>query len=154
MEASHRRLSVLSGQLAPSPCSGADLATISPAGPHPALSRGPAAASDGASTSYGNPVAGSAYASATGAPTSYARVHGEPSRAPAAWRAVPSVAREALTDVLYHKADGEGIAKVRGAGGRGRGAGGGPAVGAGAPTRTRGHSPALLPWTPPPPRPP
>jgi naphthoate synthase len=51
------------------------------------------------------------YASATGAPTSYARVHGEPSRAPAQWREITSVGREQLTDVRYHKAA-EGIAKI------------------------------------------
>ncbi|GBF90170.1 naphthoate synthase [Raphidocelis subcapitata] len=110
MEASRRRLSVLSGQLAPSPCAGAEveLATISPR--DPALSRGPAAGSSGPSASTSG--SGSAYATATGAPSSYARVHGEPSRAPAAWRDVPSVAREDLTDVIYQKAVGEGIAKI------------------------------------------
>jgi hypothetical protein len=98
MEASKRRLSVLSGHLAPG--GEVELATIS---------RSPASAP---STS-GSGGSGSAYASATGAPTSYARVHGEPSRAPAQWRLIRSVAREELQDVLYHKAEGEGIAKVR-----------------------------------------
>lgn len=54
-----------------------------------------------------------AYATATGRPTSYARVHGVVSRAPAVWRSVPSVQREQLTEVKYEKAVGEGIAKVR-----------------------------------------
>lgn len=61
-----------------------------------------------ASSSSGSD-ASSSYASATGRPSSYARVHGEVSRAPAAW--VPKVAKEELTDVKYEKA--EGIAKVR-----------------------------------------
>lgn len=52
------------------------------------------------------------YASATGAPNSYARVHGDVSRAPARWRSIPSVAKEQLTDVVYEKAEGEGIAKI------------------------------------------
>lgn len=63
-----------------------------------------------ASSSSGSD-ASSSYASATGRPSSYARVHGEVSRAPAAWVRVPKVAKEELTDVKYEKA--EGIAKVR-----------------------------------------
>ena len=55
-------------------------------------------------------AASSSYASATGTPTSYARIHGEVSRAPAAWRRISTVAKEELTDVFYDKA--EGIAKV------------------------------------------
>ena len=55
----------------------------------------------------------SSYASATGQASSYARVHGEVSREPADWTAIPSVARETLDDVRYQKA--EGIAKARGA---------------------------------------
>jgi naphthoate synthase len=50
------------------------------------------------------------YASIDGRPSSYARVHGEVSRAPAAWRRIPVVAKEQLQEVLYDKA--EGIAKV------------------------------------------
>lgn len=52
----------------------------------------------------------SSYASATGKPSSYARVHGEVSRAAAQWRPVPTVAKEELVDVKYEKA--EGIAKI------------------------------------------
>ncbi len=47
------------------------------------------------------------------ASSSYARVHGEVSKAPAVWRDVPSVARETLQEVLYQKADADGIARVR-----------------------------------------
>ena len=97
MEQSRRRLRVLSGQLA-----AAREVELSP------ISRAASSAPD-ASTSNSS----STYASATGQPTSYARVHGEPSRAPAAWREIRSVGRETLEDVLYHKAAGEGIAKVR-----------------------------------------
>jgi naphthoate synthase len=53
-----------------------------------------------------------ATADPSGAPNAYARVHGAVDRAPARWRAVPSVAREPLRDVLYEKAEGEGIARV------------------------------------------
>ena len=63
-----------------------------------------AAANVGASTSY---------ASATGRPSSYARVHGEVSNAPAQWVAVPSVHKETLQEVKYEKAANEGIVKVR-----------------------------------------
>jgi hypothetical protein len=52
------------------------------------------------------------YASATGTPNSYARVHGTVSRAPAQWTRHPIVRKETLSDVLYDKAEGEGIAKV------------------------------------------
>jgi hypothetical protein len=55
--------------------------------------------------------ASSSYASATGAPSSYARVHGEVSRAPAVWHRIDSVAKEQLQDVKYEKSP-EGIAKV------------------------------------------
>jgi hypothetical protein len=65
----------------------------------------------------GQEQASSSYASATGAPSSYARVHGEVSRAPARWRRIHSVAKEQLEDVKYEKAEGEGIAKVRRAAG-------------------------------------
>lgn len=53
-------------------------------------------------------------ASATGGATtsSYARIHGEVSRQPAVWRSIPSVARETLQEVLYQKADADGIARV------------------------------------------
>lgn len=51
------------------------------------------------------------YASATSQPSSYARVHGEVSRAPAVWVAVPVVAKQLLQDVKYDKV--EGIAKVK-----------------------------------------
>lgn len=64
---------------------------------------GRAAASQAASTSY---------ASATGRPSSYARVHGSASRAPARWRRIDTVSKEQLREVRYDKAEGEGIAKV------------------------------------------
>lgn len=51
------------------------------------------------------------YASATGNPSSYARVHGQVSRAAAQWRTIDRVAKEFLLEVKYAKCD-EGIAKV------------------------------------------
>jgi naphthoate synthase len=54
-----------------------------------------------------------AAAASGGASSSYARIHGEVSRAPAVWRIIPSVAREALQEVLFEKADADGIARVR-----------------------------------------
>lgn len=54
-----------------------------------------------------------AAAASGGASSSYARIHGEVSRAPAVWRNIPSVAREVLQEVLYEKADADGIARVR-----------------------------------------
>jgi hypothetical protein len=100
MESSKRRLSVLSGHLAPG--AEVELATISRAAT--------SASTSGSGSGRGS---NSTFASATGRPTSYARVHGEPSRAPAQWRQVRSVAKEELQDVLYSKAIGEGIDKVR-----------------------------------------
>lgn len=52
------------------------------------------------------------YASATGAPNSYAQVHGLVSREPASWTRVPVVCKETLQEVLYDKAKAEGIAKI------------------------------------------
>lgn len=52
-----------------------------------------------------------AYATATGQPSSYERVHGEVSREPAVWRCIKSVAKERLEEVNYEKSD-DGIAKV------------------------------------------
>lgn len=67
-------------------------------------------------SSSARPVAKSEpYSSATGAPSSYARVHGSVSTAPAVWRSISTVQKEELQDVKYEKADGEGIAKVGGA---------------------------------------
>ncbi|GLC45681.1 hypothetical protein PLESTB_001317300 [Pleodorina starrii] len=75
-------------------------------------------------SSSGNPIARQAtaasddacasvpYASADGKPNSYGRVHGAVSREPANWRRIPVVAREDLTDVIYEKSIGEGIAKI------------------------------------------
>jgi hypothetical protein len=54
----------------------------------------------------------SSYASATGRPTSYARIHGEVSREAAAWNRIHSIGKEPLEEVKYEKAQGEGIAKV------------------------------------------
>lgn len=53
----------------------------------------------------------SSYASVTGTPSSYARVHGTVSREPARWREIQYVAKEGLEEVKYAKSD-EGIAKV------------------------------------------
>ena len=65
-----------------------------------------------------NPLSGqngarSSYASVTGQPSSYARVHGEVSKTPVKWRSIPSVSKETLKEVKYEKSVGEGIAKVR-----------------------------------------
>ena len=46
------------------------------------------------------------------ASSSYARVHGEVSRQQASWRDIESVARDTLQEVLYQKADADGIARV------------------------------------------
>jgi naphthoate synthase len=73
-----------------------------------------AASTSTASASSVDGGASTPYASIDGRPNSYSRVHGVASRAPARWRLVPTVAREDLTDVKYEKAEGEGIAKVRG----------------------------------------
>lgn len=54
---------------------------------------------------------GSSYATATGSPSSYARVHGEVSRAPTVWKRIETVAKEGLEEVKYEKST-EGIAKV------------------------------------------
>ena len=51
------------------------------------------------------------HATATGQPTSYARVHGAASRAPAEWRRVAAVEGRELRDVRYEKSP-EGIAKI------------------------------------------
>jgi hypothetical protein len=85
-ETSARRLKVLEGHLA------------STSQPQTPISRA-------------NTVAGSSYATATGQPSSYARVHGEVSREPAVWRCIESVHKERLEEVKYEKSD-EGIAKV------------------------------------------
>jgi naphthoate synthase len=53
----------------------------------------------------------SSYASATGTPSSYARVHGQVSREPAKWREIQHVAKEQLEEVKYAKSE-DGIAKV------------------------------------------
>lgn len=97
-----RRLAVLSQQL-----TGANPAAETSASTAPQLTRSPTSGS-GPSSSKPN----SYYASATGKPTSYAKVHGEVSKAPAQWRRISVVAKEELTDVKYEKAVGEGIAKV------------------------------------------
>lgn len=69
------------------------------------------ASSEPETSSEGQYAASVPYASATGKPTKYARIHGEVSRKPAVWRkaAVPG---PELEDILYEKAEGEGIAKV------------------------------------------
>lgn len=45
--------------------------------------------------------------------TSYQRVHGTPPRTPAQWTLHKVVCKEELREVLYHKAEAEGIAKVQ-----------------------------------------
>uniref|UniRef100_A0A383V5B7 1,4-dihydroxy-2-naphthoyl-CoA synthase n=1 Tax=Tetradesmus obliquus TaxID=3088 RepID=A0A383V5B7_TETOB len=85
-EASARRLRVLEGHLA------------STSQPQTPISRS-------------NTAGGSSYATATGQPSSYARVHGEVSREPAVWRCIESVHKECLEEVKYEKSD-EGIAKI------------------------------------------
>jgi hypothetical protein len=86
-EASSRRLAVLERQCC--------------AGPGPSSSR----------QSQQEQQQQSSYASVTGSPSSYARVHGQVSRAPANWREIQVVARERLEEVKYAKSE-EGIAKV------------------------------------------
>ena len=98
-EAANRRLQVLSLQLGASASS-----SSSPSHPSNAVGAHPSV------IFMSSCAASSSYASATGTPTSYARIHGEVSRAPAAWKRISTVAREELTDVFYDKA--EGIAKV------------------------------------------
>ena len=65
------------------------------------------------STSQTAAPGGSTYATATGQPSSYARVHGEVSTTPVTWRSIHSVSKETLHEVKYEKSIGEGIAKVR-----------------------------------------
>ena len=88
-----RRLQVLSGQLAPS------TSEVAPSDIAPQ----PTSSHSGGQSSY---------ASATGQPTSYARIHGEVSRGPANWIRIDSIGKEPLEEVKYEKAQGEGIAKV------------------------------------------
>ena len=66
------------------------------------------------STSAADGQASNSYRSTTGKLNSYARVHGEVPRTPAKWRAIPTVYKERLQEVVYEKAEGEGIAKVPG----------------------------------------
>jgi hypothetical protein len=94
MQAAQRRLAVLVEHLAKPEVNSEELAPL-----------------DTAASSSATP-APLPYASADGKPSTYARVHGPVSCAPAVWRAVPSVAKEQLTDVLYQKSVREGIAKV------------------------------------------
>lgn len=51
------------------------------------------------------------HASATGSPTSYAKIHGEVPRTPAIWQAA-TVDEGELQEVIYEKAVGEDIAKI------------------------------------------
>jgi hypothetical protein len=101
-ESASRRLGVLAAQLGAGPSDTIQLAVQPTAASAFCRCSGPVTQSS----------AYSAYASIDGQPSSYARVHGDVSRAPAAWMAVPVVAKEQLQEVLYHKAEGEGIAKV------------------------------------------
>jgi len=112
-------------------------APASPDAPLPHLSRCPTSGGAGGCSGCGGAAGSSnndnssrgdgcdanlpyATADASGAPSAYARTHGAVSRAPAVWHAIPSVAREALEDVIYEKAEGEGIAKVSRVGTLGR----------------------------------
>ena len=90
------------------------------------LSRSACGGSERTGSSQG---ASTSYATATGQPSSYARVHGEVSRAPAHWRRIGTVAKEELREVKYEKAVGEGIAKVGAGAVRGGRLGGGSAAG-------------------------
>lgn len=92
MQSAARRLRVLGGQVAPS-TSAQEVEMMSQL---PCTGTQPS----------------SSYASVTGEPSSYARVHGQVPRVPAQWRRIHSVAKEDLQDVKYEKAVGEGIAKV------------------------------------------
>lgn len=105
MARAHNRLRTITGHFA-------DADRISPDFPfHRTPPAGDVLSTQPASASLPNPTS-SSYASATGKPSSYARIHGEVSRAPAKWRNVDELGGQRLEDVLYHKAEGEGIAKV------------------------------------------
>ena len=118
-----RRLTTLTGHLTASVADAGGEVELQPLSCAAYNGSGRAAESAGASTSY---------ASATGAPSSYARVHGEVSRAPAHWRRIDSVAKEQLREVKYEKAVGEGIANVGGGVGARSAAGAAAAACAGA----------------------
>lgn len=105
--AASRRVGLLAGHLTCEPSPGGALQQSSTAAP----AAGPCPNCGCSSQGAAGPSS-SSYATATGRPTSYARVHGEASRAPAVWRRIESVQRERLEDVKYEKAVGEGIAKV------------------------------------------
>lgn len=53
-----------------------------------------------------------AHDTAAAAPSSYARVHGAVSRKAASWTNIPAVQKQSLSEVIYEKVEGEGIAKV------------------------------------------
>lgn len=57
-------------------------------------------------------ASGAHTAAAGRAESSYERIHGQVSQEPAHWQQIVSVAREELREVEYHKAAGEGIARV------------------------------------------
>lgn len=98
-----RRLTTLTGHLT---------ASAAHAGGEVELQPLACTACGGNQRAYESQEASTSYASATDAPSSYARVHGEVSRAPAHWRRIETVAKEQLREVKYEKAVGEGIAKV------------------------------------------
>lgn len=104
-----RRLQVLAQHMIP--------AGSSTNASRPGLQRNDTAGAVGTSSFASSSLSPSAakqepYSSATGAPSSYARVHGPVSAAPAVWRSIHTVQKEDLQDVKYEKAEGEGIAKV------------------------------------------
>ena len=101
-----RRLSVLAQQLSANPDADMACEAVAPLQRAPTAAPGPSQPTASSSTS-------STHASVTGEPSSYAKVHGTPSRAAAVWRRVPALAGKQLEDVKYDKAMGEGIAKVR-----------------------------------------
>ncbi|KAL3142336.1 hypothetical protein ABBQ38_002676 [Trebouxia sp. C0009 RCD-2024] len=53
-----------------------------------------------------------AHDTAAAAPSSYARVHGAVSRKAASWTNIPAVQKQSLSEVIYEKVEGEGIAKI------------------------------------------
>mmetsp|Transcript_8504 Transcript_8504/g.25509 ORF Transcript_8504/g.25509 Transcript_8504/m.25509 type:complete len:191 (-) Transcript_8504:2072-2644(-) len=57
-------------------------------------------------------TASSTAAAGTRPQSSYERIHGQVSKEPADWRPITSVAREQLREVEYHKAAGDGIARI------------------------------------------
>lgn len=103
-QTARRRIATLSGYFDDQfPCASASPVQVAAQDPQAAVGLGRRDCSAASS---------SAYASATGQPTTYERVHGKVSREPAVWSGIHSVHKESLQEVKYEKAAGEGIAKV------------------------------------------